>query len=143
VNDVVALDISLGRRPFAARWRPLDLHWTVFDLAGSPPEPFDSFAMLGNNLGLLGAPDRAPQFLDALANMAHPGARIVGETLNPYATRNPDHLPYQRGEIDVSAASRANCACASGTSNWSRHGGTTCSARPRISTRFSPRPPGR
>ena len=68
---------------------------TVFDLLASASEPrFDSVLMLGNNLGLLGTPDQAPRFLDALASMARPGARIVGETLNPYATSNPDHLRY-------------------------------------------------
>lgn len=31
----------------------------------------------------------------ALVSMARPGARIIGETLNPYGTANPDHLRYQ------------------------------------------------
>ena len=67
---------------------------TVLDLARTDPATFDSFVMLGNNLGLLGGADQAPEFLAALASMARPGARIVGETLNPYITTDPDHLRY-------------------------------------------------
>ena len=94
-NDVVALDISPGATT-VCRQRGVRSTFTgtVFELAGGAPEPFDSFVMLGNNLGLLGARDQAPRFLDALASMARPGARIVGETLNPYATSDPDHLRY-------------------------------------------------
>ncbi len=33
-------------------------------------------------------------FLDSLASMASAGARIVGETLDPYQTTNPEHLGY-------------------------------------------------
>lgn len=94
-HDVLALDISPGATT-VCRQRGVRSTFTgtVFELADSAPEPFDSFVMLGNNLGLLGSPDRAPQFLDALASMARPGARIFGETLNPYATSDPDHLRY-------------------------------------------------
>ena len=67
---------------------------SVFDLAATAPEPFDTFLMLGNNLGLLGGPEQAPRFLDALASMARPGAAAIGETLNPYGTTDPDHLRY-------------------------------------------------
>lgn len=94
-HDVLALDISPGATT-VCRQRGVRSTFTgtVFELADGAPEPFDSFVMLGNNLGLLGSPDRAPQFLDALASMARPGARIFGETLNPYATSDPDHLRY-------------------------------------------------
>ena len=67
---------------------------TVFDLAAAAPEPFDTFVMLGNNLGLLGGAQQAPAFLLALAGIARPGAQIIGETLDPYRTINPDHLHY-------------------------------------------------
>lgn len=94
-EDVVALDISPGA---VAVCRDRGVRGTftgsVFDLAGSRPEPFDSFLLLGNNLGLLGGPANAQVFLDALAAMAAPRARIVGETADPYATTNPVHLDY-------------------------------------------------
>ncbi|MGH9279959.1 MAG: class I SAM-dependent methyltransferase [Acidimicrobiales bacterium] len=94
-SDVVALDISAGaigvcrdrgvRRSFTG---------TVFDLAATRPAAFDTFLMLGNNLGLLGGREQAPLVLGALAGMAAPGARIIGETLDPYRTRDPEHLAY-------------------------------------------------
>lgn len=93
--DVVALDTSDGATT-VCRERGVRTVFTgsVFDLADTRPEPFDTFVMLGNNLGLLGSPRAAPAMLDALASMARPGARIVGETADPYHTTNPLHLDY-------------------------------------------------
>ncbi|MEW6155635.1 MAG: methyltransferase [Actinomycetota bacterium] len=94
-REVVALDVSPGAVAVSRRRGVVNtFNGTVFDLARTSPEPFDSFVMLGNNLGLLGGADQAPEFLAALAAMARPGARIVGETLDPYGTTDPDHLRY-------------------------------------------------
>lgn len=57
---------------------------------------FDSILMLGNNLGLLGGRARAKRLLRRWFAMTSASARIVGETLDPYATDDPDHLAYQR-----------------------------------------------
>ena len=94
-HDVVALDISAGATEVCRR-RGVRTTFTgsVFDLAASRPEPFDTFLMLGNNLGLVGGPAQAPSLLEALAAIAAPGARIVGETANPYTTTKPVHLDY-------------------------------------------------
>ena len=93
--DVVALDVSQGAM---AVCRERGVHSTftgdVFDLAAVVPEPFDTFLLLGNNLGLLKGAEPAPQFLDTLAGMARPGARVIGETVNPYRTTDPDHIRY-------------------------------------------------
>jgi len=94
-DDVVALDVSPGAVAVSRRRGVVNtFNGTVLDLARTGPAPFDSFVMLGNNLGLLGGADQAPEFLAALASMARPGARIVGETINPYITTDPDHLRY-------------------------------------------------
>lgn len=94
-HDVVALDVSEGATT-VCRQRGVRATFTgsVFDLAATAPEPFETFLMLGNNLGLLGGAEQAPRFLDALASMARPGAVAIGETLNPYGTKDPDHLRY-------------------------------------------------
>ena len=94
--DVVALDVSEGATT-VCRERGVRATFTgsVFDFAATAPEPFDTFLMLGNNLGLLGGAEDARPFLDALARMARPGAAVIGETLDPYRTNNPDHLRYQ------------------------------------------------
>lgn len=94
-SEVVALDVSAGATTVCRRRGVRSTFTgTVFEYAGSAPERFDTFVMLGNNLGLLAGPERAPLVLDALASLARPGARIVGETLNPYGTSNRDHLRY-------------------------------------------------
>ncbi len=94
-QDVVALDISQGATAVCRdRGVPTTFTGSVFELAESQPEPFDTFLMLGNNLGLLGGPAQAPLVLGALGAMAAPGARIVGETADPYTTTRPVHLDY-------------------------------------------------
>ena len=94
-QDVLALDISPGATAVCRdRGVPTTYSGSVFELAASGPAPFDTFLMLGNNLGLLAGPAEAPLVLEALAAMAAPGARIVGETADPYTTNRPLHLDY-------------------------------------------------
>ena len=56
---------------------------------------FDSILMLGNNLGLLGGRGRARWLLRRWRSLTSPGARIVAETMDPYATENPHHRAYR------------------------------------------------
>ena len=94
-QDVIALDISPGATQVCStRGVRATFTGSVFELPGLRPEPFDTFLMLGNNLGLLGGLTQAPSILEALAAMAAPGARIVGETADPYTTTDPIHLDY-------------------------------------------------
>ena len=94
-HDVVALDISPGATAVCeARGVRTTFTGSVFDLAASRPDPFDTFLMLGNNLGLLGDPAQAGLLLEALGAMSAPGARVVGETADPYVTTDPLHLDY-------------------------------------------------
>ncbi|MFD9791550.1 class I SAM-dependent methyltransferase [Streptomyces sp. NPDC059070] len=44
---------------------------------------FDTIALFGNNLGLLGGPVQAPEILAALATVARPGARLIGKGMDP------------------------------------------------------------
>ena len=55
---------------------------------------YDVFALFGNNVGLLESRSRAGPFLAALAALARPGARIVAQGTDPYATADPLHLAY-------------------------------------------------
>jgi SAM-dependent methyltransferase len=55
---------------------------------------FDTILMLGNNVGLLGGPQRAQRLLRRWHAMTSPHARIVGATMNPYAAVTPDHRRY-------------------------------------------------
>ncbi len=57
---------------------------------------FDTILMLGNNLGLLGNPKRAKWLLRRFHAMTSEHARIIGQTMDPYKTKNPDHRAYHR-----------------------------------------------
>jgi SAM-dependent methyltransferase len=91
--EVVALDVSAGAVEVCRR-RGIEnvFHGTVDDIRGT--QLFDSFLVLGNNLGLIGSPRGAERFFAALARLARPGAVLVGGCLDPYQTDNPDHLGY-------------------------------------------------
>jgi hypothetical protein len=64
------------------------------ELAATGAGPFDTFLLLGNNLGLIGSPEAAPVWFDSLRRLAAPSARLIGTTLDPYRTEDPDHLAY-------------------------------------------------
>jgi hypothetical protein len=55
---------------------------------------FDTILMLGNNLGLLAGPRRASWLLKKMAGMTGTEARIIAETLDPYASADEAHLQY-------------------------------------------------
>ncbi|MGY0020896.1 class I SAM-dependent methyltransferase [Streptomyces sp. YJ-C3] len=52
---------------------------------------FETIALFGNNLGLLGGPDRAPAVLRALAEVARPGTRILGTAHDPSGGESVSH----------------------------------------------------
>jgi SAM-dependent methyltransferase len=91
---VTALDVSAGAVEVAtARGVRETVCATVEEHAASGAT-YDRFALLGNNLGLLGSRESAPRFLAALAAMARPGARLVGQGTSPYPSTDELHLAY-------------------------------------------------
>lgn len=56
---------------------------------------FESVVMMGNNFGLFGNPKRARWLLRRLYRMTTSYGRIIAETTDPYATKDPVHLAYQ------------------------------------------------
>ena len=94
-REVVALDVSSGAVEVCRR-RGLreTFTGTVFELAETDPEPFDTFLLCGNNYGLLESPEHGLSFLGALAEVAAPGAEIIGTCIDPFATEDPLHLGY-------------------------------------------------
>jgi SAM-dependent methyltransferase len=94
-RDVLALDVS----PLAAevcRRRGVENVFlgTLDDVARTGAGPFDSFLMLGNNLGLLGSPTEAVRLLATMAALAAPNAIIAAQGTDPYQTDNPVHHGY-------------------------------------------------
>lgn len=95
-HEATALDISPGAID-VCRDRGIDDVWlgTVGDLAAQEDPPaYDTFLMMGNNIGLLGGPDQASAFLADLHRLAAPGAKIVGTAGHIYKTDDPLHLEY-------------------------------------------------
>lgn len=94
---VTGLDTSPGAIQIARRRGLRDtVVATVDRYAAAAATRYDTFLLLGNNLGLIEGADRAPVFLDALARLANPGARLVAQGTDPYGTSDPVHVSYHR-----------------------------------------------
>jgi len=57
---------------------------------------FDTVLMMANNFGLFGSPARARRMLLRFLGITNPGARIIASTLDPYASKRPEHTSYHR-----------------------------------------------
>ena len=57
---------------------------------------FDSIVMFGNNFGLFGNIKRGQKLLNKLHDMTSGNARIIAASMDPYNTKNPDHLAYHK-----------------------------------------------
>jgi len=55
---------------------------------------FDTILMLGNNFGLFGSAAGTRRFLRRFKGFTRPGSTLIAESLNVYATDDPDHLAY-------------------------------------------------
>ncbi len=94
-HEVVALDVSPGALEVCRRRGVRETFLgTVFELAETETGRFNTFLLCGNNYGLFESAEHAPRFLRSLAELAAPGAEIVGTCLDPLDTTNPLHLAY-------------------------------------------------
>jgi SAM-dependent methyltransferase len=91
---VTGLDTSPGAIEVARRRGLRDTVLSTIDGYARSPARYDTFLLLGNNLGLLESRERAPAFLAAAAALANPGARIVAHGTDPYGTTDPVHVAY-------------------------------------------------
>jgi SAM-dependent methyltransferase len=91
---VTGLDTSAGAIDIARRRGLRDTVLNTVDAYARSAERYDTFLLLGNNVGLLESRERAPEFLAALAALAAPGARIVAQGTDPYGTTDPVHVSY-------------------------------------------------
>ena len=97
---VTALDVSPGA-VHVSRQRGVGntVLGTVSDHAAAG-ERYDTFLLMGENLGLLESADRAPGFLAELAAMASPGARIIAHGADPHQADDPAHVRYLRRNLE-------------------------------------------
>jgi SAM-dependent methyltransferase len=93
---VTGLDTSAGAIAVARQRGLRDTVLNTVDAYTSASARYDTFLLLGNNLGLLENAERAPVFLAALARLANPGARIIAQGTDPYGTTDPVHVSYHR-----------------------------------------------
>jgi SAM-dependent methyltransferase len=93
---VTGLDTSAGAIEIARKRGLRDTVLNTVDGYARSPARYDTFLMLGNNVGLLENRERAPVFLAALADLAAPGARIVAQGTDPYGTTDPVHADYHQ-----------------------------------------------
>lgn len=92
-HDVVALDTSPGASEACRRQGVRHVFaGSIFELDDA--HGFDTLLLAGHNLALLAGPPAAPAFLARLAELARPGARIVGTNRRATGTDDPDHLAY-------------------------------------------------
>ncbi|MEV1288417.1 methyltransferase domain-containing protein [Micromonospora sp. NPDC049679] len=93
---VTGLDVSPGALAVARKRGVRDLVCATVDEHAREGRRYDTFLLLGNNLGLIEGRERAPSFLAALAAMARPGAQIIAHGTDPYGTNDPVHTSYHR-----------------------------------------------
>lgn len=92
---VTALDISPGAVAVARRRGVREV------VLGSAPDgvagraAYDTFLLMGENLGLMGGRASAAAFLAGLAAAASPAARIIGHGADPHETDDPVHVRYR------------------------------------------------
>ena len=113
--DVVGLDnSSLALKVCRARGLK-KTKLLPFQRINFKPSTFQTIIMFGNNFGLFGNMKRARMLLRRLYRMTSKDGVIICESLDPYQTKNPDHLSYQRenrargkmsGELRIRARNR-------------------------------------
>jgi SAM-dependent methyltransferase len=93
-GTVTGLDISPGALQVARKRGVRELVQATVDEHAGAGRRYDTFLLMGNNLGLIEGRERAPAFLAALARMAAPGAQVIAHGTDPYGTTDPVHTGY-------------------------------------------------
>jgi SAM-dependent methyltransferase len=93
-REVVGIDVSPLAIEVCRRRGLRDARVMAVDEIDGSFGKFDSVVMLGNNLGLLGSAAHGRRILKQLHRVVVPGGRLIGETLDPYQSGDPDHLTY-------------------------------------------------
>jgi SAM-dependent methyltransferase len=95
-HDVTGLDISPGAIQVSRKRGVRRLVQATVDEHAASGARYDTFLLLGNNVGLLEGHHRAPAFLHALAALARPHATVIAHGTDPYNTTDPVHTSYHR-----------------------------------------------
>jgi len=101
-HDVTGIDRSPGAIEVCEERGVEDVRQVdVADVADHfEPDTFDTVLMLGNNFGVVGTADTAPDVLSALGRVATDDATLVAESRDPVATDDQAHLDYHEYNRD-------------------------------------------
>ena len=91
---VTALDTSAGVIEVARRRGVRDAVHADLGAHAADGVRYDTFLLMGENLGLLESRERAPEFLGRLAALAAPGAQVIGHGADPGGGTDPAHARY-------------------------------------------------
>jgi SAM-dependent methyltransferase len=120
-HDVVGIDVSPLAVETCRRRGVKRAEAVPITRVGPRLGVFDTILMMGNNFGLFGSGRRARWLLKRFGRITTPGARIVAESNDPYATKDPDHLAYQRfnrGRGRMSGQLRIRVRCKRAKTPW-------------------------
>jgi SAM-dependent methyltransferase len=92
---VTALDVSPGAVEVSRRRGVRDAVLANAQDGGADRGAYDTFLLMGENLGLIGSRGQAAAFLAGLAAAASPRARIIGHGADQYMTDDPVHARYR------------------------------------------------
>jgi len=99
-HDVVGIDLSnIALDVAAKRGVRRGMMMSACDLE-FPEGSFDTAIAFGNNFGLCGTPEGVVGMLVRLHKILSDDGIILAESINPVATNNPDHLRYQKQNMD-------------------------------------------
>ena len=93
-QEVVGTDVSAGALEVRRKRGVRDVRQAPFHRIDSSLGAFDTVLLMGNNFGLFANPRRAKWMLRRLKKLTGHKARIIGESVDVYATDRPEHLAY-------------------------------------------------
>ncbi len=97
--EVVGIDSSPGAIEACRRRGVRDARVLALEDVDESLGLFDTFAFMGQNLGLLGSRTRGRRLLRRLAAVSTERGRIVGETFDPHALDEPVHRRYRERNV--------------------------------------------
>jgi SAM-dependent methyltransferase len=94
--DVMGLDVSPGAIQLCRRRGLINTTLLSIDQISPATGKFDTLVLLENNFGLLESRNKAKRILEQFYLITHEQGRIIAETSDPYNSRDPDILEYQK-----------------------------------------------
>ncbi len=89
-NSPLAIKVSKLRGLKKAKALPIE------KIGEFKPNSFDTIMMMGNNFGLFGSYKLAKILLRKFSKVTSPNAFIIASSKDPYTTKDPVHLAYQK-----------------------------------------------